>query len=476
LVSALRLILLVFPVLLFSLKPSAYEFTGKKWIGGKTDFYVDFTGNSPSGLSWNTAFIDALNEWSNKTPFKFNINSFYADPCENDGLNGVKFSEDICGQEFNESTLAVTILKYETQILGPPAISEADIHIDQSNAIEIYDGSLKSFPEKILDFRRIVLHELGHVIGLEHETNTPAIMMPSIGNLDRLQEDDIKAVEKLYGGKENCQIKPLKFGITKNALSPLDCTVIQFTVGSDDDSHLDVYSFSLDKPTELKFELKSNELETVLLLADEDLNYLVADTDITNDCNSSLNTELTSGNYFLIVNTWNVQMKPACDITGPYELIAGYSAFEATNLGGNISLKGGLSNAIFTGGITATDGGKFGNLFKSTDSIDISATISVDLYHQGRPGFIVVAAVIGEQILLLDENGDFIDSKTRPGIIFPAIRKTLESEEQVEIIKNLVAAELGINEITVDFVVGYGLDDEPDEIFYHETPLNLTIQ
>ena len=49
-------------------------------------------------------------------------------------------------------------------------------------------------------------------------------------------------------------------------------------------------------------------------------------------------------------------------------------------------------------------------------------------------------------------------------------------EEQVEIIKNLVAAELGINEITVDFVVGYGLDDDPDEIFYHETPLNLTIQ
>ena len=46
----------------------------------------------------------------------------------------------------------------------------------------------------------------------------------------------------------------------------------------------------------------------------------------------------------------------------------------------------------------------------------------------------------------------------------------------VEIIINLVSAELVINDITVDFVVGYGLDDDPDEIFYHETPLNLTIQ
>ncbi len=474
--SVLRLILPILPILFLPLKLSAYEITGKKWIGAKTDFYFDFVVNYSGGLSWNAAFSDALNEWSTKTPFKFNLNPLYADPCENDGLNGVKFSEDICGQEFDESTLAVTILKYEAQLLGPPAISEADIYINQANKIEIYDGSLKIYPEPILDFRRIVLHELGHVIGLEHENETSAIMMPSIGDLDRLQEDDIRAVEKLYGGKESCQIETLKFGITKNSLSPPDCTVMQFTVGSDDDSYLDLYSFALDKPTKLEFKVNSNDLEAVLLVADESLNYLAADTEITNDCNAFLTTELTSGNYFLIINTWNVQMKPACDITGPYELIAGYSAFEANNLGRNVSIKGGVSNAIFSGGVTATNGERFGNLFKSTDSIDISATISIDLHHQGRPGFIVVAAVIDEQILLLDENGDFVDTKTRPGIIFPAIRKTLENEEQVEIIKNLVAAELGINEITVDFVVGYGLDAEPDEIFYHETPLNLTIQ
>ena len=253
-----RLILLIFPILLFPLKLSAYEITGKKWIGIRTDFYFDFTGSSPGGLSWNASFSDALNEWNTKTPFKFNLNSSYIDPCENDGLNGVKFSEDICGQEFDEGTLAVTIMKYETQLLGPPAISEADIYINQANKIEIYDGSLKIFPEAILDFRRIVLHELGHVIGLEHESDTPAIMMPSIGNLDRLQEDDIKAVENLYGGKDNCEIKTLKFGTTKNSLSPPDCTVMQLTVGSDDDSHLDIYSFSLDKLTEIEFNLKSN--------------------------------------------------------------------------------------------------------------------------------------------------------------------------------------------------------------------------
>ena len=73
-------------------------------------------------------------------------------------------------------------------------------------------------------------------------------------------------------------------------------------MGSDDDSYLDIYSFSLDKQTELEFNLKSNDLETVLIVADEDLNYLTSDTDVTNDCNALLKTELTSGNYFLIVN------------------------------------------------------------------------------------------------------------------------------------------------------------------------------
>lgn len=472
----LRFITFIYFILFLQFELSAYEITGKKWVGAKTDFYVAFSGNSPSGISWNSAFIDALNEWNTKTPFKFGIMSSYIDPCADDDLNGVQFSMNVCGQEFDEGTLAVTILRYEAQLLGPPSIVEADIHINQGNRIGIYDGNLKIFPDSVLDFRRIVLHELGHVIGLEHVTDAQSIMMPSIGNLDRLQEDDITAVEKLYGGKENCQIKTLKYGITKNSLSSSDCTANELTVGSTDDSHLDIYSFTLNQLTNLEFNLNSDDLETVILVADEDLNYLAADTDITNDCNASLNTELTSGNYFLIVNTYNVQMKPACGITGSYELMAGYSAIERTHLGNNISLKGGVSNATFTGGITATKGQNFGNIFRSSDSIDISATISVDEKHQGRPGFIVVAAVIGDQILLLNESGDFRDTRTQPGVIFPAKRKILNSIEQVEIAKDLIAEDLGIQEITVDFVVGYGLSDEPSEIFYHKDPLNLTIR
>jgi len=473
-----RLIIFIYLLLFIPLKVDAFEINGKKWIGAKTDFYIDITGNSPLGLPWNAAFIDALNEWNTKTPFTFNTIRSYVDPCLDDYLNGVQFTEDLCGQEYDENTIAVTLLTYEVQLLGPPAIAEADIYINQSYNFEIYDGGLNqvSFLNSLVDFRRVVLHELGHVIGLGHTTGVPAIMQPSIGDLDRLQEDDTKAVDKLYSGKKNCEIKTLKFGITKNTLSPSDCSVMQLTVGGDDDSKLDIYSFSLDQLTRLEFALNTDEFEAVILVADQDLNYLSSDIDIKNDCNASLNTELKNGNYFLIVNTYNVQMKPACGLNGSYELVAGYSTMEATNLGNNVSLKGSESNANFTGGITATKGQDFGNIFKPTDSIDISATISIDPKHQGQSGFIVVAAAINDQILFLDESGIFIDSKTQPGIIVPSKRKTLNNIEHVEIAQDLVAEDLGINKIIVDFVVGYGLDDDTSEVFYHEKPLNLTIQ
>ena len=473
-----RLIIFIYLLLFIPLKVGAIEISGEKWIGAKTDFYIDITGNSPLGLSWNAAFIDALDEWTTKTPFTFNTIPSYVDPCADDYLNGAQFTKDICGQEYDKNTIAVTILTYQAQLLGPPAIAEADIYINQSYKFEIYDGGLDqaNFLNSLVDFRRVVLHELGHVIGLGHTTGAPAIMQPSIGDLDRLQEDDTKAVEKLYSGKKNCEIKTLKFGITKNTLSPSDCSVMQLTVGGDDDSNLDIYSFSLAQLTKLEFALNTDEFEAVILVADQDLNYLTADIDTKNDCNASLNTELTSGNYFLIVNTYNVQVKPACGLTGSYELVAGYSTIETTNLGNNVSLKGSVANANFTGGITATKGQDFGNIFKPTDSIDISATISIDSKHQGQSGFIVVAAAINDQILFLDESGVFIDSKTQPGMIVPNKRKALNSVEHVEIAQDLVAEDLGINKIIVDFVVGYGLDNDTSEVFYHENPLNLTIQ
>jgi len=38
-----------------------------------------------------------------------------------------------------------------------------------------------------------------------------------------------------------------------------------------------------------------------------------------------------------------------------------------------------------------------------------------------------------------------------------------------------VPGPLGIFQLEANFVVGYGLDTNPDEVYYHTTPMNLIV-
>ena len=100
----------------------------------------------------------------------------------------------------------------------------------------------------------------------------------------------------------------------------------------------------------------------------------------------------------------------------------------------------------------------------------------VDPSHVGRPGFILVAAILSDQFLMLNEQGVFVDTGFNPNPFVPHKQKVLESAEDIVIARDLVPAELGIEEMEVDIVVGYGLDSDPSEVYYHSTPINLTIE
>ncbi len=456
---------------------SAFEIDGSKWFGAATEIYVDMEGISGTGILWNAAFISAMNEWMSETDFTFNLIEEHRDPCQNDGLNGVNFVADFCGAEFGNNTLAVTILHHQSTLLGEPDIIEADIIINQAEDFDVFDGNLVQFGptfEKI-EFRRTILHELGHVIGLDHEADASAIMAPNIGDLDRLQADDIAGVNALYSGLDNCQIQQLRFGTISAALDNADCTVAELTVGGTDNSFIDLYRFELSATTELEFTMSSPTLESVLLLATDQLDFLDVDTTIDADCNSTLSATLQAGSYLLLANTYDEQIRPDCQLSGAYQLNAVYLSDSPGLLGSSGSLLGGMSAAQFQGGITADNGLSYGNKFKPEDSLDISTSITVDPNHVGEAGFLVAAAIIDGVVLLLNEQGNFVDSWVAPDPIIRAVSKTLQATETFAILTDLVPASFGIDTIVVDFVVGYGLDNAPGEVYFHQSPLNLIV-
>ena len=453
----------------------AFELTGSKWLGAETDFYVSIEGASGTGILWNTAFITAMEEWNAETLFTFDWKEEYRNPCENDGVNGVDFVGDYCGSEFGEGVLGITVARYESTILGKPNLVQADIILNGSEKFDIFGGALPPFGplSDKFDFRRAALHELGHVIGLEHEDTIPAIMAPDMSDIDRLQPDDIAAVKALYGGLDNCEIKDLDFGITQAALDSSDCRVQELTVGGDDTSYIDIYRFELHGTTKLEFTMSSSVLESVLILATSKLEFLAVDGDTYGDCNSSLTSTLEAGNYLLLANTYDQAVKDSCTLIGPYQLKAVFLSPQV--LGSNSSLLGGSSSAEFRGGITADDGASYENRFKPGDSLDMTAEIAMDPAHIGQAGFLVVGAFLDGQILLLNEQGEFEYPDSTLSPITRAASKVLGTDESITVFTDLVPAALGIESIVVDFFFGYGLDSNPEEIYFHQIPLNLVI-
>ncbi len=166
---------------------------------------------SPSGLSWNQAFAEATERWEDVSVFSFSILTSFADPCagyipsapEDGFLHGVDFRANICGDDFGSSTLAVTLAYQQSG-----ETLDADILFNSHVPWDVYHGAWKS----PADFRRVAVHELGHVIGLDHEDSVPAIMATYVlsgSTLETPLADDIAGVEALYGSGTDPGLSPI---------------------------------------------------------------------------------------------------------------------------------------------------------------------------------------------------------------------------------------------------------------------------
>ena len=173
-----------------------------QWEDGDTNLYV---GNVSAWWASNVA--QAAREWEHETAFDFHVKGNGLPACdrfesnirlpadEQMLMNGVEFSDKLCGDDpLPEGVLAVV-----------QAIGDDEGFLDRVGLIFNEDYSWNRYSGPVwsteIDFYRVALHELGHFMGLDHETENAAIMQPIIGDLDSLQPDDIAGANSLYAAQ-----------------------------------------------------------------------------------------------------------------------------------------------------------------------------------------------------------------------------------------------------------------------------------
>ena len=176
-----------------------------EWVKNRTvlvhlSLPTDRQNFSDGSLSYNAIAEDALNIWNEVlVHMKFAVDRGSILPASADDANtSVTMSDTFYGQTFGRNVLAVTLV---TPRDG--RMIEADVVFNNATEWDSYRGpGVFNGP---FDFRRVALHEFGHVVGLDHPDQasprqTVAAIMNSIisNSIDNLQPDDINGAKSIY--------------------------------------------------------------------------------------------------------------------------------------------------------------------------------------------------------------------------------------------------------------------------------------
>ena len=283
---------------------SSYVLNSDRWPGATTTFHVSifnaFDGFvSPSGTTWDAAFIEAAGLWNASTPFTFStISGSFSNPCDPFDLrNGVDFTFDVCGDAYGSTTLAVTLIFSA----GPVTVtSETDIVFNGQASFfwDVYSGPWSTLPK---DFRRVAAHELRHALGLDHSSSGSALMFPTVGNVETPQSDDIAGVNALYGGCASASgLSPDSVAVC--TLSVEDCFLSE--VGGSGNTLFDEYQLSLAQDGDLTIALDSTAFDAFLWLLDSALTVIATNDDGGGGTNSLITQSLAAGSYLILANSF----------------------------------------------------------------------------------------------------------------------------------------------------------------------------
>lgn len=193
----------------------AYDLIGSSWPTGDVTFQLQLDATAPASPtlpltdgspSWNAVGQAAIDDWNaqlGRSKLRGATSTSSAAKL-GDAVNNVTFSNTVYGQEFGERTLAVTMIDHYDGSDGMPTVktNETDVIVNTGRTWDSYRGSLRS---GTIDLKRVLIHEYGHALGLDHPDQAlpaqtvTAIMNSSVSSVETLRADDINGAKYLYG-------------------------------------------------------------------------------------------------------------------------------------------------------------------------------------------------------------------------------------------------------------------------------------
>ena len=283
---------------------------------------------APSGETWNVAYEKAMLEWSDPTPFNFLVvpnsrpNPCLSTPVVRDGKNSVGFATSFCGTSFGAATVAVTQMTFVGEHFADVATIFNDIF-----AWDVYSGELRT--DGVIDFSRVAVHELGHIVGLDHENVAPSIMGQVVGDVETPQLDDTNGIFIIYAGPPpppapNPCAPPVPIPLSTNfnaGLTVEDCDIaplfnLPFTLFAD------LYAITVTSPGHLVVRMNASAFDTFLVLLDaQTMKPIDLDDDSGAGLNSLVVRDLATGNYVIVATS------AFFGVTGGYTLAASFDSY-----------------------------------------------------------------------------------------------------------------------------------------------------
>ncbi|WP_213520796.1 M10 family metallopeptidase domain-containing protein [Nonlabens sp.] len=182
-----------------------FTIQGNKWNSNDLTYFIQNGTSDIAGTLENTAIVEAFEIWSCYTPLTFTqVNS--ASTADIVILWGTNNHGDDFPFDGSNGVLA--------HAFYPPPNGGAiagDIHFDDD---ETWTDAIQTNSFQPIDLVTVAAHEIGHSLGLDHSTDTNALMYAFYTGSHRfLDIDDINGIQTIYGSNpiKNIELTVLDF-------------------------------------------------------------------------------------------------------------------------------------------------------------------------------------------------------------------------------------------------------------------------